>query len=756
MPALPKKEREYVETFMKSAWEGFSGSKNRFFYRDKENIAEIRQYMNGTVSPVRYQKIVIPDDLANADDSSAKINWRMLDIHSKYRRIAIQIIMAMKEEMAIEMLDALAMEEKEDFFAGKMSDIILRDKLLEQGVNPSEVGLPDDIPADQKELEMFMEYSFKHISAVEFETILKLIKNRNKYDQKTYKKLVEDLYDLGVCITRDWEEQDGTIWAEYIDPEFFWSAYSEENDFSDLEFAGEVKRMTPAEIYRLCLDDRDKDAVREIEKLMENRHPETREYQEKKDALKEDQDLTSSMLNCVYCEFISGESETYELRVTKDGRKVFGRESSGKKNKEFMDAEYDIVYEGWNILGTDVFFGLKRKEFVLRDPDDVKVAKTTYSINAPEMNHMAINSIGTQVVPIIDAMQIAWVKLQGAILAARPSGIAYDLTALEAVSFGEGGMEPEENILTYNTKGNIAIRAVDEDGNRHSLPITELQGGLGKEGQEFMELIAYYENLLRSITGLNDLVDGSSPNPRTLKSVAQQAAASTNNALKHIHDAVQLNELSMSENIIMRIQDQAEDDEIEFYAPAVGTNSVNFFKITKDHSMRSLGLYFVHKPTMEEEERFNRALEIAAATPEGSAAQITVAQRAFLEQIDNKKHALMYLGYIVEKNLEEARNRQQQHIKDQAEANSKAAKEAEAAKQQTLQMEAKIKAGLIDREKQWEMRIEMMKSQGKINEQKINADARDRESQRMNETKVAELADKKESEDKDSDSEKQD
>lgn len=739
MSLLPKQEREYVQQYIKSAWEGFIGAKNRYFFGDRENISEIRQFMTGKISPVRFQKIVTPPELANADDTGAKIDWKLLDIHTKYRRIAIQIVMAMKEELDIEMIDALAMEEKEEFFAEKLADIIVRDKLVKQGVDPAEVGLPEDLPADQKELEMFMEYSFKHIAAIEFSTILKLIKNRNKFDQKIYKKLVEDLYDIGVCVTRDYEEADGNIIAKYVDPEFFFCSYSEENDFSDLDFAGQLFQLTPAEIYRLCLDESEKRGVKDIENLMNGNHPNTREYADKKDALKEDQDLSGSKLKVIYCEFVSGESETYELRITKDGRKVFGKESSGKKNKEFMDAEFDIVYEGYRIAGTEVYFGLRRKEFVLRDPEDVKVAKLTYNVNAPEMNHMAINSVGAQKIPIIEAMQIAWIKLQAAILAARPSGIAYDLTALEAVSFGEGGMSPEENILTYNTKGNLAIRAVDEDGNRHNLPVTELSGGLGQEGQEFMQLIGYYENLLRSITGLNDVVDGSSPNPRTLKSVAQQAAASTNNALKHIHDAAQMNELSLSEHLIMRVQDQAESEEIEFYAPAVGRNSVSFFKLTKDHSMRSLGLYFIHKPTAEEEERFSRALEIAAATPEGSAAQITVAQRAFLEQIDNKKHALMYLGYIVEKNLEEARTRQDRAITSQAEANARAAQQAEAAKQQTAQLEGQIKLGLIDREYQWKMRIAGIETQGRVTGQELNADARDRESKRMNETKTAEL-----------------
>lgn len=723
-------EKEYIANKIRQHWEGYTKSKNKFFYNDRETIQKIRSYMYNTIDTLRYKHILYPEELANSDDTQSRINFTPLDIYSKYRRIAIEIILQMKEDIKIEIADAQAVDEKQNFFGDILAKLYLRDELLKQGVSPELVGLPNDLPEDQQELEMFMEFSYKHIAAIEFETVLNLIKRRNDYDEVIYRKLVEDLHDLGVCVSRDAEEEDGNILLEYVDPEFFFCS----SDIENLEYAGEMMKMSPAELMRLTDNESDKNQLKDIEEVILGFAPRNRYYDTIREKLRSQEDMESGLLNVVYCEFADGKSESYEVRTTKDGVKIFGRKSGGNTNKEFMDVEYDCVYEGYWVLGTDIFVGCKKKDFVLRDPDDVKKARLTYHVNAPEKR---LNSIGRQVIPSIDGINIAWFKLQNAIQKARPSGIAYDLTSLEAVPLGDGGMSPTENISTYNQTGSIAFRTVDENGDRQTFPLMQLAGGLGSEGRDFMEQIKFNEDMFRSLTGLNELVDGSSPNPRTLKAVAQQAQISSNNALKFIHNSAQRNELSISEAIINRIQDQAETDEIEVYGSALGKNSINFFKITKDHSMRQLGLSFEPKPTAAEESEYNQMLGIAMSTPEGaSGAQITLAQKAQLDQVTNTKHKTILLTYFVEKNMEKAEQKKLAMMEKQGQLNQQSAIVAEQAKQQTIQLEHQSKMAQIDREWQWRLREQQIQSQGKIIEQNIGAEARDRESMRMNESKI--------------------
>ena len=153
--------------------------------------------------------------------------------------------------------------------------------------------------------------------------------------------------------------------------------------------------------------------------------------------------------------------------------------------------------------------------------------------------------------------------------------------------------------------------------------------------------------------------------------------------------------------------------------------------------MRQLGLSFEPQPTAEEEQAYREALSVAMSSPEGGGnAQLSLAQKAQLEQVDNMKHRIILLTYFVDKNQEKAEQKKLALMEKQGQLNAQAAQQTEAAKQQTLQLEAQIKAGLIDKEYQWKFEIEKMKSQGKVVEQEVSANARDRESMRMNETKV--------------------
>ena len=733
-------DKERLKEYIRSAWDGYQKLNNAFFYRDRQNISKIRQYMNGSIDVTKYQKILIPKELANEDDTGANMNWAPLDVYSKYRRIAIQVAKFMKEDLNIEAVDSQAVNEREEFFADSLAKMYVRDKLIQQGINPEEViaGV-QDLPESLKELEMFMSFSFKSIAAMEFETALDKIKTDCKWNEETYTRLLEDMHDLGVSVVRVVEENDGEIRAEYVDPESFVCSHSYKHGFDDLEMAGEMLEMSLAECSRFMEDEdrRTKMDFEEINNIMKGTNPDNDHYRELSESLRDHQDLTSADLKVLHLEFRTGEKEEYELRKTKEGNLVFGHKSNGKKGKEFSSAQFDVVYEGYWILGTDIFFGIKKKDFVLRDPRDVKKALLSYHVFAPEVNHMNINSMGKQAMPSIDAINIAWGKLQNAILRAKPSGVAYDLTALESVEQNQSDFDPKMNVATYNMTGNMAFRSIDEDGNMSRVPIIPLAGGLGKEGQEFMQQIKFNEDMFRSITGLNEITDGSSPNPRTLKSVAQQAALSSNNALRFLHESVQRVDLDVSRDIIQRILDQAEaGDEIEFYRSSIGDNSIKFFKLSKDHSMRSLGLSFVPQPTQEEEQNFNEMLRLALSTPEGGKAQITIAQKARLDSIKNKKHALMYLSYIVDKNMETQERKKREDMQLQSQLNQQAAMTAEQAKQQTLQLDAQVKASLIDREWQWRMQVAQIEAGSRIGQENVKAEARDRESQRTFEGKM--------------------
>jgi len=80
--------------------------------------------------------------------------------------------------------------------------------------------------------------------------------------------------------------------------------------------------------------------------------------------------------------------------------------------------------------------------------------KLSYHIYAPEFFDMRGYGIMEQIIPIADAIQIAWYRMQNAINQARPKGIIIEMGALEDIPLGAGGkkLSPMKVLDLYNPR----------------------------------------------------------------------------------------------------------------------------------------------------------------------------------------------------------------------------------------------------------------------------------------------------------------
>ena len=139
--------------------------------------------------------------------------------------------------------------------------------------------------------------------------------------------------------------------------------------------------------------------------------------------------------------------------------------------------------------------------------------------------------------PLQDQIQIAWYKAQNAIIKARPKGIAINADSLQGVMLGAEEITPQQNLDLFNNSGSFIARFTNEEGDNLQMPFQELMNGLGSEADDYYRTIENNINLIRHATGINEITDGSSPDPKTLKSVAQMASLSSSNSIKFIHEA---------------------------------------------------------------------------------------------------------------------------------------------------------------------------------------------------------------------------
>lgn len=726
------KNKKWIHNAIKEYWHEYIGSSYNSFYNNRYRYDSIKKYALGMQDTSKYVDQVIPDKLANDDTTWERVNFEVFPLIPKFRRIILDILKKMRYEINVDVIDALADDDQAEYLSDIASRILLKEKMVERGADPKQaqkiLGLRDSDPRDFDELEIHMKYTYKHQAAIEVETALDLIMTNERYSE-VRDRVLESLFDFNLAVVREYEDYDGELKTEYIDIMDFVVSPTDDPYFSDISYAGEVKEMTYAEIANFCT----KSEKKELKDLVDNfdsRVPRSRRANQYNDS----QDGKFKVLRL---EFISTNSERYETRVTKSGAKVFGKKTGGSKGKEIHEAEYDVVYSGYWVIDSDFSFDCKLETNMKRNHEDLKITRTSYHPIATELYRMETKSICEQMIPFADSACIAWYKLQNALIRAKPKGVMWELSSLQNLTIGDEEITSDENIMMYNLTGNIAYRRIDEDGDvAQWSPIEELEGGMGSQGEEFIGLIRTAINFAQDITGLNEVTDGSSPDPKMLKSVAQLAQLSSNNSIRHLHETERKLTDRVASDLMLRIQDQAQDGTVEGYVKPLGSNTVKFFKLSKDVSFRKMGIFFEEEPDLEDKQRLEERIKLAL-TPqaEGGYSQITIEDAHFIEGIKNTKAAMAYLGYKVRKNEEERERKIAEREMRNAQEQKESAMLAEQEKRKTAKFEASLEIKKLQYEWDRRDRNEKIKGRYMSQDEMIKANARDRENARTNETK---------------------
>jgi hypothetical protein len=730
-----KKDKTWISQYIKSAWRDFSTYYPNQLYNGRDKYHEIKLYMLGKQSITRYKKMFQPSQTANEDQSWININWDILPIIPKFRRIALATLMKSDYNISVDAIDPLAQDDKKSFYADNASKILLKQEFEKQGLDPSMIPDPEVDAESLKELEMFMEYSYKHKMAVEMEQALQLILNLNDFEHHR-ERAIEDLHDLGITGYREMFDNNGNIKLRRVNPANMVMSYSTDPYFKDVQYAGEVLEMTIADLKELAGDnitDMEYEMIAEkyVNKLGNPGLVRNMNSNQNKN-------YDGFRILVLDLEFFSVNSMILEERVNSKGNLVVGRASKVKNtkttDKKYSKTSYKVVYQGKWVIDSEIFFDCKLATNMKRNKSSMTDTSLSYHLVAPNIYQMTTYSLGDQMKAIADQIQMAWYKLQNVMLRARPRGISIELGALENVPLGRGGqaLKPMEILDLYNQTGNLVYRRLSDDGQASNYkPIEEMNNGIGNEAQEYFQIITNNIQLLRDILGFNEITDGSTPDPRTLKGVAKLASESTNNSLDFIKRAERHLLEKLCYSLTLRIQDAAENGSIEGYTRALGSNSVKFFKLDPDVSVYECGLIISEKPNEFEKEKLGQRIDMAIQSN-----QITLADALMIENVPNIKYAELLLGNKIKKNQEDAQKRSLEQQQMNGQIQQQSAQVAEQAKQQTIQIEAQAKLAMIQREKeleaqvittklQLEAQIEQMRIEGKINMKEIEAASRE-------------------------------
>jgi hypothetical protein len=705
-----------------------------------QNFNRLRLYARAE-QPIQKYK----DELSiNGDLSYLNLDWKPVPIIPKFVDIVVNGIASKEYEIKAFAQDPYSQKQRTSYANTIMRDTMakpLLDSIKQNiGVNLYHSLDPDNLPKNKEELEVHMQLSYKQSVEIAEEEVINSVLDFNKYDLIN-KRLVEDIVTIGIgaCKT-SFNKSEGVV-IKYVNPANLVYSYTNDPNFQNLYYVGEVKSITLPELKKQFPDLTDEQLSRIA------KYPGRQGYLRGPNS-------DNDEIQVLYFEYKTYIDQVFKVKYTEQGlEKVLEKPDTfnppPNDNFDRVSRSIEVLFTGAKVMGLELMLDWKLSENMTRPESDLTKVNMNYNIVAPHMYQGRIDSLVGRITGFADMIQLTSLKLQQVIARMVPDGVFVDVDGLAEVDLGNGtNYNPQEALNMYFQTGSIVGRSLTQDGdpNRGKVPIQELQtSSANGKIQSLINTYQYYLQMIRDVTGLNEARDGSLPERDSLVGLQKMAANASNTATKHILKSSLYLTLRTCENISLRVADMLQFDLTN--ASLLGTigkfNVATLEEIQKLH-LYDFGIYLDLEPEEEEKAVLEQNIQMALQQN-----QIYLEDAIDIREIKNLTLANQVLKYKRVQKQEQDQAQQQQVIESQSQANQQATEAAamqEVEKQQALadtqsqieqaksqfeiqrmQTEAEIKRELMAQEFEYDVKLKKMDID--INKQK-EKEIEDRKDQR--------------------------
>lgn len=720
---------KYARAIM-SQW-GSSNETSSLYSRRLKEFNTNRDYANGTQDTSKYKQVLNSLDPNNGDGTLLNIDWSPVPIIPKFVKIVVNKILSREPYPNLEAVDPLSLTEKERKKAEVQAGVENREffnKMKEAGLNP---GIDvDKLPDSPEEAEIFLDTNIKVASEIAAQIATNLTLQWNDFPERIYRRAVEDLVSIGMAVVKRDNDPNYGITTKYVDPEYFIHSETEDATMSDLKYAGHIQRMTIEELKRMSRGQFEEAQYEEMARQVSNRYQNNpskfgNSYYDKTlqktvfgydEYVVEVLDFEFMSVDCLY--FEEKESRFGNVGFYYKGQNEPNMPSGSVFERKPHKMEHATVYGGKFVIGTKFLFDYGLKKNLPRNIHDITRTKMSYSVIATNIRRMMPKSMVSSIKQYADMMQLAHLKLQQSIAKAKPDGLIIDIEGLENVQLGRGGeLQPLELQDIYEQTGVFYYRSKNPEGGFQNPPVREI-GNAIRNIQELIALYNQYLNMIRDTTGLNEVVDGSTPKGEALVGVRQQAISASNNAIYDITYASQVLYKRVCEDIVKCLQVLSPESVLyKVYEKAVGETNMSILSSFKDLPMYNFGVRVV--TNMNDEDRMYLEQNIQQSIAQG---ELDIEDAMAIRRLKDVDQAERLLVVRRKKRIKQRQEIAQQNSQMQAQANQQTAQvtaQLEAQKMQLeaqleaqkAQIEAQVKAQLLEVEYGYKMELEKIKSQ---------------------------------------------
>ena len=213
------------------------------------NFHSLRLYARGE-QPVQKYK----DELSiNGDLSYLNLDWKPVPILSKFVDIVVNGISQKSYDIKAYSQDPSSVKRRTEYASKLQEDMVAKEYLdnLKQtlGIDLHQSPSGVTIPESKEELELHMQLSYKQSIEIAEEEAISTVFAQNKYDL-VRRRLNMDLTTIGIAAGKTNFNTAEGIKIDYVDPAYMVHSYTEDPNFEDIYYVGEVKSITIPELKK--------------------------------------------------------------------------------------------------------------------------------------------------------------------------------------------------------------------------------------------------------------------------------------------------------------------------------------------------------------------------------------------------------------------------------------------------------------------------------------------------------------------------
>ena len=361
--------------------------------------------------------------------------------------------------------DAMSAENRTRYQEEIEKQMVAKDLLMEaqQAFGIQTFTMPEDeIPKDDEELSMYMQLKYKPAIEIAEEEAINTVLQENHYDD-IRKRIDYDIATLGIGIAKHEFLPSAGVKIDYVDPANVVYSYTEDPNFKDCFYWGEIKTVPMTEVKKI-----DPSLTREEMEKISQYSQSWYDYYNLNEFYDNDM-FYRDTATLLYFNYKTTKKFVYKKKMLDNGgARVIEKDDTFNPPEEMMEEgnferiekTIDVWYEGVMVMGTNIMLKWELAKNMVRPKSAPQHAMPNYVACAPRMYKGVIESLVRRMIPFADLIQITHLKLQQVISRVVPDGVFIDADGLNEVDLGTGAnYNPEDALRLYFQTGSVIGRS---------------------------------------------------------------------------------------------------------------------------------------------------------------------------------------------------------------------------------------------------------------------------------------------------------